>query len=380
MSDEIEGLGGLVNAVLAAKALDTPSAGDASCAAADDAADHGNCPNCDAVLHGNFCGQCGQRAHVHRTITGVGHEFLHYITHFDGKAWHTLPMLAFRPGRLTRDYIEGKRARYIAPVPLFLLVIFLMFFVFSFVHLNQGSVRVNTTPAQAKMSMAELDKEIERIDTQMATVSALPASDPSRKGRINDLKLERAGIVATHEQMEAVADGKPADIDILSRKLGKEVSNNLDNGTLNINIGSENFNEQAKTALKNPQLFIYKVQSKAYKLSFLLVPLSLPWLWLMFAWRRDIGMYDHAIFALYSISFMSLLFVIASAALALGLTDGSIFLYLLIPAVVHMFFQLKGAYSLGTVGAAWRTAALSLASIITLALYLMILLVIGLLG
>ncbi len=372
MSDEIEALGALTTAGLAARALDTPAPGTA--------VDHGICANCDAPLHGHFCADCGQHAHIHRTLAGVGHDFLHGITHFDSKTWKTLPMLVFRPGRLTRDYIEGKRARYIGPVPLFLLVIFLMFFVFSFVQLNEGGVRVNATPAQAKMSMAELDKEIERIDTQMATVSALPASDPSRKGRITGLKLERAGIVATHEQMEAVADGKPADIYDLSGKLGQEITNNLENGNLNVNIGSENANKQAIKALKNPQLFLYKLQSKAYKLSFLLVPLSLPWLWLMFAWRRSVGMYDHAIFALYSISFMSLLFIVASAALALNLANGSIFLYLLIPAVVHMFFQLKGTYSLGTAGAAWRTAALSLASIITLSLYLTILLVIGLLG
>ena len=38
-------------------------------------------------------------------------------------------MLLFRPGKLIRSYIDGHRARYVAPVPLFLMVIFLMFFV-----------------------------------------------------------------------------------------------------------------------------------------------------------------------------------------------------------------------------------------------------------
>ena len=48
-------------------------------------------------------------------------EFLHGLLHFDTKAWRTLPMVIFRPGTLTRNYVYGKRARYISPLTLFLL-------------------------------------------------------------------------------------------------------------------------------------------------------------------------------------------------------------------------------------------------------------------
>ena len=114
MSDQIEAAGAMVTAGLAASALDQPRSG---------AAGHGTGATCGAALSGRFCGQCGQRAHLHRTLGAMFHEFLRGITHFDGKARKTLPMLIFRPSKLTRPCIDGQRARSIAPVPLFLLAV-----------------------------------------------------------------------------------------------------------------------------------------------------------------------------------------------------------------------------------------------------------------
>src|SRR5690606_5903724 len=83
-------------------------------------------------ISGKFCQACGQPAHIHRTLGHMVEEFLHGIIHFDTRAWRTLPLLVFRPGTLTREYIHGKRARYISPLAMFLLVIFSMFAVFAF--------------------------------------------------------------------------------------------------------------------------------------------------------------------------------------------------------------------------------------------------------
>ncbi len=57
---------------------------------------------------------------------------------------------------------------------------------------------------------------------------------------------------------------------------------------------------------KNPSLMLYKLQSASYKFSWLLIPLSLPFLWVLFFWKRQYKLYDHTIFITYSIAFMSL--------------------------------------------------------------------------
>ena len=369
MSDQIEAAGAMATASLAANALDHEAAGKG--------AHSGTCANCGAALAGPFCAQCGQRAHLHRTLGEVFHEFLHGITHFDGKAWKTLPMLLFRPGQLTRSYIEGQRARYIAPVPLFLLVVFLMFFILSFVHVSDNIEESAGKPMSQANAMKELPKlnaELARLDAQIAAARANP-----EPGQIASLTGVRLGVETARNRIAARAEGEvqqPLDI---FEELAQEMRNAEKNGRLKVNLGSEELNEKARKALKNPDLTFYKLRSKAYKLSFLLVPLSLPWLWLAFFWKRGIGMYDHAIFTLYSISFMSLVFVVASLALSASITSDLVWLPLVLAPGVHMFAQLRGTYGLSWQGAGWRTLYLTLAAVLTLSVYLVILIIAGVL-
>jgi hypothetical protein len=78
---------------------------------------------------------------------------------------------------------------------------------------------------------------------------------------------------------------------------------------------------------------------------------------MMFAWRRGVTMYDHAIFSLYSLSFMSLLFTLMALIGAAGLEFPIAACVTLIPPV-HMFVQLRGTYQLSIFSALWRTVAL----------------------
>ncbi len=379
MTGNIDALGGLVDAGLVAKSLGRDT-GKGDINAAEIAVAHHECANCGQHLAGNYCANCGQQAHVHRSLAHVGEEFVHGITHFDGKAWQTLPMLLFRPGRLTREYIEGKRARYIAPVPLFLLVVFLMFFVFSFVHVKPGGGATDENGKQ--LSQAEAIAELPKVNTELATLDrdiAVAKAKGAGAGELAAMNGARIGVVATRDRLKARAAGEVATPMDFPGEMTRQIEESYQAGKVDVNLGNATLNERATAALKNPQLALYKVQGKIYKFSFLLVPLSLPWLWLMFAFRRDVRMYDHAVFALYSISFMSLLFIIGSIALALDFVNGTFFALLIFVApAVHWFAQLKGTYSLTRFGAAWRTVAISFAAVMTLSIYLMITLAIGL--
>ncbi|MEO7240329.1 MAG: DUF3667 domain-containing protein, partial [Sphingomicrobium sp.] len=113
-------------------------------ASADDGHTHErNCLNCGCALCGEYCHCCGQRAHVHRTLTAFWHDLAHGVLHFEGKIWRTLPLLAWRPGELTRRYIDGQRARFVSPIALFLFAVFMMFAVVGF-----SGTLVNTPAAR----------------------------------------------------------------------------------------------------------------------------------------------------------------------------------------------------------------------------------------
>src|SRR5689334_1420241 len=79
-----------------------------------------NCLNCGTPLSGLYCSDCGQHAHVHRTLRAFTEDFLTGALNFEGKIFRTLPLLAWRPGDLTRRYIQGQRARFVSPLALFL--------------------------------------------------------------------------------------------------------------------------------------------------------------------------------------------------------------------------------------------------------------------
>jgi hypothetical protein len=87
------------------------------------------CLNCGADLPGPFCGACGQRAvPPHPTIRELAGDAWHELTGYDGRIMATIRGLA-RPGFLTREYIEGRRAHYLPPVRLYLVVSVIYFVV-----------------------------------------------------------------------------------------------------------------------------------------------------------------------------------------------------------------------------------------------------------
>lgn len=90
-------------------------------------------------LIGPHCHRCGQKAHVHRTLSAFLHDLLHGALHFEGKIFRTLPLLVWKPGELTRRYIAGERARFVGPMALFLFSVFLMFAVFQIVGMGAAA-------------------------------------------------------------------------------------------------------------------------------------------------------------------------------------------------------------------------------------------------
>lgn len=89
------------------------------------------CPNCDTPLGptANFCPNCGQENHeVKLPLQHIGYEFIESITHFDNKLWNSLKAIFTRPGQMTAEFLEGKRARFVPPARLYVFVSVIFFF------------------------------------------------------------------------------------------------------------------------------------------------------------------------------------------------------------------------------------------------------------
>jgi len=90
------------------------------------------CLNCGSTLSGQYCGNCGQRAATRLiSIWQLLREAFGDLLELDSRLWRTLIPLTIRPGKLTRDYLEGRRARFMPPFRTY-LVLSIIFFLVAF--------------------------------------------------------------------------------------------------------------------------------------------------------------------------------------------------------------------------------------------------------
>ncbi|HEY4039702.1 MAG TPA: DUF3667 domain-containing protein [Burkholderiaceae bacterium] len=86
------------------------------------------CRNCGNPAGSNFCPECGQATHLHPpSALEFVHEIASHYVAAEGKLWRTLALLTLKPGRLTTEYLAGRRQRYIVPFRLYLTASFLFF-------------------------------------------------------------------------------------------------------------------------------------------------------------------------------------------------------------------------------------------------------------
>jgi ABC-type multidrug transport system fused ATPase/permease subunit len=86
------------------------------------------CANCGAALNGDFCADCGQsRDALKRPIIGLFTEALDGIFTWDGRLLTTFRQLFLRPGRVAREFVDGRRRSYTPPIRLYLIVSLVFF-------------------------------------------------------------------------------------------------------------------------------------------------------------------------------------------------------------------------------------------------------------
>jgi hypothetical protein len=335
---EFEAIGDAVTGGLLARAVE-PAAGEAG---RDDRTHERNCLNCGTPLTGPYCSECGQKAHVHRSVRAFFQDFVTALFNFECKIWRTVPMLAWRPGEMTRRYIAGERARFISPVALYLFTVFAMFAVLNFTgalgtdvsrDFREG-LKTEIADDQAKLASLEADRKA--------------AAEAGKELAELDRKIaNRKEDIASNERL---LSGRP----LVKADPGDETP-----GWLLPFI---------ENAAQNPEVVSMKVQDAASKYSWLLIPFSVPFMWLLFPFRRRFNTYDHTVFVTYSLSFMMMLVVAGGLLIAAGLPGVASLLFFVPP--FHMYRHLKQTYELGRFSAIMRTMALLTFAFIAAALFL----------
>lgn len=401
MSGELEAAGALATAGAVAGVIEGREGGPPG---------EGDCANCGAKLAGPFCAQCGQHAYPRRKLVHVIGELAHGLFYLETKTWRTLPKVLFRPGTLTRDYVYGKRQRYLSPLTMFLFAIFIMFFAFSTIEApvnvrddraqvtaeDLASAREELAQARAELQNARTNPDpgepaglaeglaegavqiaqshVERLERQLADEQARAQQQAEPEA------AETPQAPASSEQSTASAETPaPQARETETRTWQDEMREIAKSDDLVVVQGSQELNERVRRKFENPDLALYQIQDAASKFSFLLAPLSLPFIALLFLWKRGLTLYDHMAYALYALAFAALLF---SAVVLLGKIPWVSWAagWLLLALPVHMWFHLKGAYALGWWSATWRTVLMLIFAYIVAIAFVLLVIVLGLAG
>ena len=341
----LEAIGDAVTGGVVGRAVE-PSAGETAPGHTHETA----CLNCGAPLAGPYCHECGQHAHVHRTIGAFFHDFAHGVLHFEGKIFRTLPLLVWRPGELTRRYIDGQRATFVSPIALFLFCVFLTFAVMG---LTGG--------------LESMAKQASQNDVQSEISDA--------KERVSDLQEKRADAAAAGRPTSKV-DTQIKNTQAKIAKLQSATSQKVgENSSIQVSDDMPGWvKDMAGKAAANPELLFFKLKTNAYKYSWALIPISVPFVWLLFPFSRRFHLYDHTVFVTYSLCFMMLLL---TAGTLIGLVSTTLASICWLVPPVHMYRQLRGTYAIGRLGAAWRTLALSIFAFIAIAFFAALLVALG---
>lgn len=274
------------------------------------------CPNCETPLEGPWCHQCGQKGEeFHRSIGHLIAEAFEGLTHFDGRFWQTLPDLIRHPGRLTRAYLDGRRAPQIPPFRLFLVVVLLVFF-----------------------------------------AGGLGGTDAN----VVNFRAGREQVIST--------PGLKISVDERSKSHGPEVERGQG--------GFERWMEEhARAAGQNPEAFGHSLHAWGHRLAVLALPIAALLLGLLFVTRKRFFLFDHLIFAMHSLSFQGLLLSLMFLINLLPWAIGDL-LYLVMP--VHLFAHMRGTYGTSVFGTLWRMSGLFVGSMIGGGLIMVLLMFLGL--
>lgn len=173
------------------------------------------CANCGysfpADTPAEFCPRCGQQNHeVNISFGHLVEETLEGLFHFDGKVFRTAGLLLFRPGVLTRQFLEGRRMPYVPPVRLYVFLSFVFFLLLSSAtkpeHGRERPVQLFTRQAasltkSANDSARQQEQQVLRALAETAT----PARRDSLRRAFATSVRQRAG----QQPLQAAALSQP---------------------------------------------------------------------------------------------------------------------------------------------------------------------------
>ncbi len=357
-----------------------------------------HCANCNTELQGPVCHHCGQLAdEFHRPVRGLVGEIIEGLFALDGRVARTIPNLLLRPGRITRAYLKGQRARFMPPFRLYIIASLIFFLLVPAITngfdpneaQQVGDAIANGVDVEGELAEAEASGDLS-AEQVAETRAALEAAGLGRllgqDEEEGDPQAGPPGDTSTDDTSTDGAEAAPADTSDDAPRMQVGVERGPGDGAV-FGIGNEESGDQIRRFMvpedfggevpenawpysvrsfladrfarvaEDPQAWLDEAASWTPRVMFVMVPVYALLLSLCYAWRRGFFLYDHLI---VSVHFHAALFLALTVFYLIGhvVPGGLVFLAVLIYSNAYLYRLHRVVYERGRFSSILRTLAL----------------------
>jgi len=284
------------------------------------------CLNCNHPLDisDNYCANCGQNNSIKKlSFKDYVNEYFAGVFSYDSRVNLTLFTLLFRPGKITKDYVNGKRMRYANPFRFYLSVSIIFFIIFGFSNNYEGIIESDPDTVKNELT----DKELEDLQQDL---NELPGNVEVNLDTLIALQNIRDTVTKKSYKTKYITQNKVDSLSFFeatSKRL--ELYNAFHEETKitsptvaldSLHHNKTNYNEwlYKKTIdynfmTENPKIFLNYVLGKMPLIIFFFLPVVALFNWLLY-WRRNFNYMEHLVFIFHV---QSVFFVLLGLSLLL---------------------------------------------------------------
>jgi hypothetical protein len=275
------------------------------------------CPNRNSatVLHDRYCPACGQLgADFQRPVFELVTSSLGDMFALDGRLWRTVPALLFRPGWVTRQYLDGKRARFVPPFRLFLLSSLIFFFmVFGVLERQPWMQELRIDPSE--LSGTQIEANGVKVDLGGEEAAARIEAELSRSDLTPEQRAELSTALTRADAGEMIyhfirEDGS-VDREALRTAIAEE---NADTMTPAQIASAQDMADRVARVYENQELFAGRMKEWAPRFTLLFLPIFAFLLALSYGWHKKKFFYDHLITSLHYQTFVQIMLAVLIGA------------------------------------------------------------------
>ncbi len=260
-----------------------------------------HCQNCGAELVGEYCHVCGQEANEpRRAVIGLVQDVFVDTLAIDGKLMRTIFLLLWRPGRLARRYLDGKRVRYSPPFRLYLFAsVFFFFAVFLYAGLERNWAKNGEDGELVSFGEELSDEEAAEAQRKIEEAEAKSRAALERAGVSPDFVPDTEGLIDKQESTADASEDTAGDATDSAHGDGKSTDDFNYSGPDWLEPYVRQLYEAGKRVNDDPRLFIAEMKDNLPR-AMLLAPVFYGLLLLvLYIYRRRFYVYDHFVVSLY---------------------------------------------------------------------------------